>query len=64
MIRRITAMVLSAAALTLAGAGVASADPITCPPGQSSQQVSPGVWSCVNNGGNADNSADPRNPNR
>jgi hypothetical protein len=59
---------LIVAALVAAGiaglAGVANADPIVCPPGQTSQQVAPGVFACVNHGGNPDNSADPRNPNR
>jgi hypothetical protein len=61
-VRRLLVALLVAAGL--AGlAGVANADPITCPPGQASQQVSPGVFACVNHGGNPDNSAVPRSPN-
>lgn len=64
MIRRITATVLSAAALTLVGVGVseASADPITCPGGQTATKTANG-WDCVNNGGNTSNAEDPKNPN-
>jgi hypothetical protein len=64
MTRRILIGLAAIGAVLISSATPASADPITCPPGQSSQQVSPGVWSCVNHGGNTDNSADPRNPNQ
>ena len=62
MRRLILALLIAAGAA--ATAGVAAADPIVCPPGQTSEQVSPGVWSCVNGGDNTDNSADSRNPNK
>jgi hypothetical protein len=51
------------AALLAAAAGVAEAAPITCPGGQTAQQVSPGNFLCVNNGGNADQSGQTKNPN-
>jgi hypothetical protein len=42
----------------------ASADPITCPPGQvATLNPSDGGWICVNNGGNTNLSEDPKNPN-
>lgn len=49
----------------LAGtAGTALADPIDCPPGQAATlNPSDGGWVCVNNGGNTNNSEDPKNPN-
>jgi hypothetical protein len=62
MRRLIVALLVAAGIAGLAG--VANADPITCPPPQTSQQVSPGNFACVNNGGNPDNSGDSRNPNR
>lgn len=61
--RRTIVTLLIAAGVAAGTVGVASADPIVCPPGQTSQQVSPGVFACVNNGGNPDNSGQPRNPN-
>jgi hypothetical protein len=61
-VRRLVVALLVAAGVA-ASVGVANADPITCPPGQTSAKVN-NVFVCVNNGGNADNSADPRNPNR
>ena len=60
--RRLIVALLVAAGLA-AGVGVANADPITCPPGQTSAKVD-NVFVCVNNGGNTSNAADPRNPNR
>lgn len=60
--RRLIITLLVAAGLA-ASAGVATADPITCPPGQTSQKVD-NVFVCVNNGGNTSNAADPKNPNR
>lgn len=51
------------AGLSALAAGPASADPIVCPPGQTSTQVAPSEWQCVNNGGNTSNAEDPRNPN-
>jgi hypothetical protein len=48
----------------LAGVGIAAADPITCPPGQvGTHNPSDGGWTCVNQGGNTNNSEDPRSPN-
>lgn len=55
---------LTAAAL-LGGAVAATAafaDPITCPAGQVSAQVSPSEWQCVNGGGNQSNAEQPRSP--
>jgi hypothetical protein len=50
-----------------AAAGLATpahADPITCPPGQEATlNPSQGGWVCVNNGGNTNNSEDPKPPN-
>jgi hypothetical protein len=43
-------------------AGEAAAAPITCPAGQTAQQVTPGNFLCVNNGGNADQSGQTKNP--
>jgi hypothetical protein len=63
-VRRLIVALLVAAGLA-ASVGVANADPITCPPGQTSQQVAPGNFQCVNNGGSGNpNTEDPRNPNR
>lgn len=46
-------------------AAPASADPITCPPGQAATlNPSQGGWVCVNNGGNTNNSEDPKSPNK
>jgi hypothetical protein len=64
-IRR-TAIASAVAGLALAtlGVGTASADPIDCPPGQAATfNPSEGGWVCVNNGGNTNNSEDPKNPN-
>jgi hypothetical protein len=45
-------------------ANSAHADPITCPPGQvGALNPSQGGWVCVNNGGNTNNSEDPKPPN-
>lgn len=62
---RRTAATLTIAAGLLLGATIpAAADPITCPPGQTgTHNPSEGGWVCVNNGGNTNNSEDPRNPN-
>jgi hypothetical protein len=54
--------VLIGGVLTLIGAGVAHADPLTCPAGQVSVKTATG-WDCQNNGGNTSNAEDPRNPN-
>jgi hypothetical protein len=63
--RRLFAALLIAAGLSVGLVGVANADPITCPPGQTSQQVSPGNFQCVNNGDSGDpNTEDSRNPNK
>jgi hypothetical protein len=61
-------IVLTAVAAGLLAAGAfaapAAADPITCPPGQESTlNPSGGGWTCVNQGGNTNNSEDPRPPN-
>jgi len=48
----------------LAAPQIASADPITCPPGQvAALNPADGGWICVNNGGNTNLSEDPKNPN-
>lgn len=60
---RIVFVTAATAALISVNAHLAFADPITCPSGQVSAQTAPGVWDCVNNGGNASNAEDPRNPN-
>lgn len=63
--RVIVAGICTAALVTLIGVGAeeASAAPITCPGGQVATQVAPGQFACVNNGGNADNSGQTKNPN-
>jgi hypothetical protein len=62
--RRTLATLTLAAAFAISTAAVATADPITCPPGQvGTHNPSEGGWVCVNNGGNTNNSEDPRNPN-
>jgi hypothetical protein len=61
--RRYLFVATFAVMLLFGTAGVASADPITCPPGQHSDKID-GVWQCVNNGGSGDpQTEDPRNPN-
>jgi hypothetical protein len=58
---------IAALGLCLAGIGAApaSADPITCPPGQvATLNPSDGGWVCVNKGGNANPSEDPKSPNK
>jgi hypothetical protein len=62
-IRRIIAALVAAGAITALGVSTADAAPITCPGGQTAQQVTPGNFACVNNGGNADNSGRTKNPN-
>jgi hypothetical protein len=58
--------VLFAAGMTVGGvlatAGVASADPISCPGKQISVKTSAG-WECQNPGGNTSNAEDTNNPN-
>ena len=50
--------------LTGLAAAPASADPISCPPGQvATQNPSDGGWTCVNAGGNANLSEQPNSPN-
>lgn len=44
------------------GASAASADPITCPNGQTSVHTDSG-WACQNNGGNLSNADETKNPN-
>jgi hypothetical protein len=63
--RKIIATVFATLSLgvALAGASVApaSADPITCPPGQAATlNPSGGGWICVNYGGNTNHSEDPK----
>ena len=61
--RRTLATLTLAAAFAISTAAVATADPITCPPGQTGTlNPSEGGWVCVNNGGNTNNSEDPRSP--
>lgn len=62
-IRRIIAALITAGAITALGVSTADAAPITCPGNQTAQQVSPGNFACVNNGGNADASGQTKNPN-
>jgi hypothetical protein len=62
--RRAAHIAAITAALILGGLGIAQADPIDCPPGQAATlNPSDGGWVCVNNGGNTNNSEDPKNPN-
>ena len=62
--RAAAAATLFAAGFAISTAAVATADPITCPPGQTGTlNPSEGGWVCVNNGGNTNNSEDPRSPN-
>lgn len=60
---RIAFIGAATAALIGATVGTASAAPITCPGGQTAEQVAPSSWQCVNNGGNQSNAEDPKNPN-
>lgn len=64
--RRLIALTITAAALTVGlAAQPAAADPIDCPPGQAATfNPSAGGWVCVNQGGNTNNSEDPKNPNK
>lgn len=55
---------IAALGLCLGGlaAAPASADPITCPPGQvGTFNPADGGWTCVNAGGNVNLSEDPKN---
>lgn len=61
-LRRVVVVACAAGAVALAGTP-AYAAPITCPGGQTAQQVAPGQFACVNNGGNADASGQTKNPN-
>ena len=62
--RKIIIGTIAAAALLIGSTMFASADPITCPPGQAATlNPSDGGWVCVNQGGNTNNSEDPKNPN-
>jgi hypothetical protein len=59
--RKIIIGVAALGALLTFGAAPASADPITCPPGQAATlNPSDGGWVCVNSGGNTNNSEDPK----
>jgi hypothetical protein len=49
-------------AIGFVNATMASAAPITCPAGQTVTKTA-GGWDCVNNGGNTNNSENPKNPN-
>jgi hypothetical protein len=64
---RLIALTVAAAAISVGFVGfggTSSADPITCPPGQAATlNPSAGGWVCVNNGGNTNQSEDPKNPN-
>jgi hypothetical protein len=63
--RRILCGLAATAALVVLPVTTASADPITCPPGQvATLNPSDGGWTCVNNGGNTNLSEDPRSPNK
>jgi hypothetical protein len=62
-LRIIAGLTAALAAAGVATAAAASADPITCPAGQTSVQTGPSTWDCVNGGGNTSNAEDPRNPN-
>lgn len=62
--RRTIATIALTIGLIGGAAGTALADPIDCPPGQTgTHNPSEGGWVCVNNGGNTNNSEDPKNPN-
>jgi hypothetical protein len=62
--RKLLIIVALVAAGVGAAASPAQADPITCPPGQeATANPSQGGWTCVNSGGNTNESEDPRPPN-
>ena len=62
--KRILTILALALGFLLSSAGFAAADPITCPPGQvGTHNPSEGGWVCVNQGGNTNNSEDPKPPN-
>jgi hypothetical protein len=62
--KKLLLIVAFAAAGVGLAAGPAHADPITCPPGQeAAHNPSDGGWVCVNKGGNANESEDPKPPN-
>ena len=62
--RKIAAAAVAALGILAFSAAPASADPITCPPGQvATLNPSDGGWVCVNAGGNTNLSEDPKNPN-
>jgi hypothetical protein len=64
MTRKILIGLAAVGALLTFSAAPASADPITCPPGQvATVNPSDGGWSCVNNGGNLNDSGKTKNPN-
>ena len=63
--RKIVAALFTGACLAAGFAGVAHADPISCPPGQAATlNPSDGGWVCVNKGGNANLSENPKSPNK
>jgi len=63
--RKFTATLFAALGLLILSAVPASADPITCPPGQAATlNPSDGGWVCVNKGGNTNLSEDPKSPNK
>jgi hypothetical protein len=61
------AVIIGALALSfgagLFGLGSASAAPIECSGNQVATNVDDGWWSCVNNGGNENESGDSKSPN-
>lgn len=62
--KRLIVAALFAASVTFGVVAQASADPISCPPGQTAVKLDGNAfWSCVNNGGNTDHSGDSSNPN-
>jgi hypothetical protein len=64
MIKKIVAAGFISLGLLTLTAAPASADPITCPPGQEATlNPADGGWICVNKGGNTNLSEDPKNPN-
>jgi hypothetical protein len=59
--RKVIATTITTLALLTLATPAAHADPITCPPGQAATlNPSDGGWVCVNQGGNTNNSEDPR----
>jgi len=63
--RKIILFLFALFVIMISGTVPASADPISCPPGQAATlNPSDGGWVCVNKGGNTNLSEDPKSPNK